>query len=235
VFIIWGSRDIARSVGGGTFYCPRCRSFRDYSTDRVENWFTLYFIPLFPRETIAEAVRCHYCRDAFSPEILTRSAEQIEEMHKPWTCSGCTCLNPKSEMRCLNCRERRPGTDSLLPANQTSPTPRPVEEPWQCPSCDTMNPNLEVRCNSCFARRPAKELRIDSKRAAIDPPRDHPLREAIRDASGTSPRKNPTAAERKDDADLAALLASNKCPECGKVNSLVALHCKGCGCRLGSA
>ncbi len=183
MFIIWGSTTITSKVTEGAFYCPRCRVHTSYVQRRVKEFFTLYFIPIFPTRTLGEYVECRDCGDSFHPAILEHSAAEIEERQRPWTCVDCQGLNPPSEMRCLNCHARRVRVEEATPAA---------------------------------------------------PARDRQTSETFR---GAPPRPTPPAPAPPPAAgpDLATLIASNRCKDCGVVNSLVALHCKSCGVRLRSS
>jgi hypothetical protein len=134
-------------------------------------------------DTLGEFVECTRCHNKFHPSVRDHSPEQIEELQKPWQCSGCRCLNPPSEMRCLNCKESRPRKEVT---RQAAPA-----------------------------------------RAGQDSG-------AFRASPRNSSVGSTTTKARDDLPDLAAITAANKCPECGAVNSLVALHCKAYGCRLGA-
>jgi hypothetical protein len=68
--IIWGSVGRETSIGTGTFHCPQCNGQQLYDHRRVARYFTLYFIPLFPTETLGEFISCQGCKTPFKPEIL---------------------------------------------------------------------------------------------------------------------------------------------------------------------
>lgn len=68
--IIWGSRGMTSVKGSGKFHCFSCGSEQDYVLKKVEKYFTLYFIPLFPLETLGEYVECKQCRNTFNPKAL---------------------------------------------------------------------------------------------------------------------------------------------------------------------
>jgi hypothetical protein len=68
--IIWGSTGREVKVASGAFHCPQCRSQQNYDHLRVSRYFTLYFIPLFPMETLGEFVRCTSCSQAYQPAVL---------------------------------------------------------------------------------------------------------------------------------------------------------------------
>jgi zinc-ribbon family len=68
--IIWGSVGKETPVATGRFHCPQCNGQESYDHVRVQRFFTLYFIPLFPTQTLGEFVRCLSCKLAFKPEVL---------------------------------------------------------------------------------------------------------------------------------------------------------------------
>ena len=68
--IIWGSTSKQKVLGSGHFACPGCRNDAPVSHLKLESYFTLYFIPLFPIRTLAEYVECGFCRGKFQPQVL---------------------------------------------------------------------------------------------------------------------------------------------------------------------
>jgi zinc-ribbon family len=60
--IIWGSRGITSSLAKGFFHCPRCDQQRSYDHKKVRRFFTLFFIPLIPLESLGEYVECQFCK-----------------------------------------------------------------------------------------------------------------------------------------------------------------------------
>jgi hypothetical protein len=68
--IIWGTRSSEKVVGEGQFSCPQCRNHVPFTHKKLQRYFTLYFIPLFPIGTIAEFVECVYCRGNFQMQVL---------------------------------------------------------------------------------------------------------------------------------------------------------------------
>jgi hypothetical protein len=174
--IIWGSTTKNNVVAQGEFYCPRCRAFTDYSRHAVRQYFTLYFIPLFPMGTLAEYIECQQCRGNFEPAICDLSAGQIEGLLKPWSCPGCQNMNPAAEAHCMRCQTVRPQEDArdLLPPSSDEPDQRaaseplprldpPVQkkkarnsdywrqfnEPGRCHECGVINPYRELHCKAC--------------------------------------------------------------------------------------
>jgi hypothetical protein len=68
--IIFGTRKVVSSKQQGMFWCPRCASSQPFDHKRTRRFFTLYFIPLIPLDTVAEYVECQACRYTFEPSVL---------------------------------------------------------------------------------------------------------------------------------------------------------------------
>jgi len=68
--IIWGSRGITSSQAKGLFHCPSCDQQRSFDHKKVRRFFTLYFIPLVPLETLGDYVECQTCKGTFKEEVL---------------------------------------------------------------------------------------------------------------------------------------------------------------------
>jgi tellurite resistance protein len=68
--IIFGTRGVTSTVTSGLFNCPGCSGKRHYEHKRVRRFFTLYFIPIIPLDTIGEYIECLHCRDTYKPEVL---------------------------------------------------------------------------------------------------------------------------------------------------------------------
>ncbi|MCL7715875.1 zinc-ribbon domain-containing protein [Stenotrophomonas mori] len=101
--IIWGSKARQRTAGTGTFFCPECREDRPYARVKWSRYFTLYFIPLFPTETLSTHVRCTDCGGDFNDTVLDYSREQLLAAVTPWKCTGCGNTNPAPQNSCLGC------------------------------------------------------------------------------------------------------------------------------------
>jgi hypothetical protein len=68
--IFWGISDRDRLVKSGTFVCPNCKMQRYCTHRRIESWFSLFFVPLFRLEGVAEYLKCRDCRHSFElPEL----------------------------------------------------------------------------------------------------------------------------------------------------------------------
>jgi tellurite resistance protein len=73
--IIWGFRAITATRARGVFHCPQCVIKVNYVRRHVTRWFTLYFIPIIPRETLADYVECQKCLGTFDVETITYDPE----------------------------------------------------------------------------------------------------------------------------------------------------------------
>lgn len=77
--IIFGTRGLTTTVSTGKFFCPSCMAKRSYEHQRVRRFFTLYFIPLIPLDTIGEYVECLHCRDTYKPGVLDFDPDMLTE------------------------------------------------------------------------------------------------------------------------------------------------------------
>jgi hypothetical protein len=63
-------------MGSGQFHCPHCDVRRAYDHRKSQQWFTLYFIPVFPIKTYGEYVTCEGCANTFDPAVLSYDPTQ---------------------------------------------------------------------------------------------------------------------------------------------------------------
>lgn len=77
--LIWGTTHLKSVVGSGVFHCPHCESEAPYTKKKATEYFTLYFIPIFPLGARGNVIECGVCKGAFTEEILSYDpeAEQI--------------------------------------------------------------------------------------------------------------------------------------------------------------
>jgi uncharacterized Zn-finger protein len=68
--IIFGWRNRRITKGKGEFFCPYCKTTRPYKHQIIRRFFTLYFIPLIPLNTLGEAVECEGCGKLYNMEVL---------------------------------------------------------------------------------------------------------------------------------------------------------------------
>lgn len=68
--IIYGTRGKEIVEGYGSFTCPVCRMTTACTNKSIKRYFTLYFIPLFPINTVATWVECGQCGGQFKPEAV---------------------------------------------------------------------------------------------------------------------------------------------------------------------
>ena len=77
--VIWGSRGITSTKDKGEIHCPTCAGTAPYRHKKVRRFFTLYFIPLIPLETVGEYVECQSCNGTFNMEILDYDPEKEQQ------------------------------------------------------------------------------------------------------------------------------------------------------------
>ena len=72
MLIIFGLRVFYRTIAQGTFHCRRCGGDREYRHRAGRRWFTLFFIPVIPLNSVGEHVRCTTCRTRYVTDVLNQ-------------------------------------------------------------------------------------------------------------------------------------------------------------------
>jgi Fe-S cluster assembly iron-binding protein IscA len=75
--IIFGHCTSERRETGGAFACPKCQTESTYSMRRTYNYFSLYFIPVWRLDLVAEGVECNSCRGLFPVTVLAGQAGSV--------------------------------------------------------------------------------------------------------------------------------------------------------------
>lgn len=70
MFILFGTKTRFKTLSTGQFYCPQCRARQTYALRLARDYFTLYFIPIFPIKSRGEVVTCQTCSTNFQKEVL---------------------------------------------------------------------------------------------------------------------------------------------------------------------
>ena len=77
--IIWGTRGIESTLSTGRFFCPTCATEKSYSKKRVRRFFTLYFIPLIPLDTVGTYIECRVCTGTYQLDVLNYDPRADQE------------------------------------------------------------------------------------------------------------------------------------------------------------
>jgi hypothetical protein len=72
LLIIFGLRVFYRTIAQGTFHCRRCGGDREYRHRAGRRWFTLFFLPVIPLNSVGEHVQCATCRARYVTEVLSQ-------------------------------------------------------------------------------------------------------------------------------------------------------------------
>jgi len=72
LLIIFGFRVFYRTIAQGTFHCRRCGGDREYRHRSGRRWFTLFFLPVIPLNSVGEHVQCSTCRTRYMTEVLSQ-------------------------------------------------------------------------------------------------------------------------------------------------------------------
>ena len=70
---LFGTKDRRRVEARGQFICPKCGVERDYEVISRREWFTMFFIPIFPTandEGKEYFVECRMCKRTYDTDVL---------------------------------------------------------------------------------------------------------------------------------------------------------------------
>lgn len=89
-FIIWGSRNRITADGSGSIQavCPSCQRNARLDGMQVRNWFTLYFIPVFPMGSAQRFTQCSACRSQFRgnleemKSLMSQQSPQLQSSYQ---------------------------------------------------------------------------------------------------------------------------------------------------------
>ena len=70
MLIIFGLRVFYRTIAQGIFHCRRCGGDREYRHRVGRRWFTLFFIPVIPLNSVGDHVQCATCRTRYVTDVL---------------------------------------------------------------------------------------------------------------------------------------------------------------------
>lgn len=71
MLLIWGFKVRFTTLLTGTFFCPSCGGDRHYERKQGRRWFTFFFIPVIPLNSLGdELVECTTCRQAYKTSVL---------------------------------------------------------------------------------------------------------------------------------------------------------------------
>jgi rubredoxin len=79
MFFILGARDRETIIASGYFLCPNCGQLRLYKHKRLARYFTLYFLPIFPLQSLGEVIQCQTCQHTYRLEELQQGSRLITE------------------------------------------------------------------------------------------------------------------------------------------------------------
>ena len=73
LLILFGTKDRRKVEGAGKFGCPKCGVERGYEVIVLREWFTLFFVPIFPTandEGRDYFVECATCKSTYDTDVL---------------------------------------------------------------------------------------------------------------------------------------------------------------------
>ncbi|WP_433326158.1 zinc-ribbon domain-containing protein [Spirillospora sp. CA-294931] len=65
-----------RTISEGTFHCQQCGGDRTYRHRSGRRFFTLFFLPVMPLNSVGEVVECRTCKTRFTTSVLQAPTSQ---------------------------------------------------------------------------------------------------------------------------------------------------------------
>tara|TARA_Y100000590_G_scaffold77534_1_gene85948 strand:- start:1375 stop:2013 length:639 start_codon:yes stop_codon:yes gene_type:complete len=80
VFILFGTKGRAIETDSGQFHCPNCNIKEEYGKKYVQDWFTLFFIPIFPISGKKnDHIECKKCESIYHTDVIEYKPALNEE------------------------------------------------------------------------------------------------------------------------------------------------------------
>ena len=143
--IVWGMSRREVKAGKGNFYCPQCKGERRYTRIEIKDYFTLFYIPIFPIDDVGGYVKCETCKGTFKLEALLGTAEKAPPK-KVYT--DAAPAMPPVQMN--NNKPINSGNFQKADAQEAfnKIARHPLQK--QCPSCHlTCSDAKQSHCNNC--------------------------------------------------------------------------------------
>ena len=71
MFILFGTKGRAIETDSGQFHCPNCNIKEEYGKKYVQDWFTLFFIPIFPISGKKnDHIECKKCESIYHTDVI---------------------------------------------------------------------------------------------------------------------------------------------------------------------
>ena len=86
MFILFGTKGRAIETDSGQFHCPNCNIKEEYGKKYVQDWFTLFFIPIFPISGKKnDHIECKECQSIYHLDVIDyKPALNDEEMESEY-------------------------------------------------------------------------------------------------------------------------------------------------------
>lgn len=77
MLIIFGTKNVGKTIKKGNFDCPRCNTQRIYNLNQNKKYFSLFFIPIIPLGNNGDTLCCNVCKTEFIPNSILDETEFI--------------------------------------------------------------------------------------------------------------------------------------------------------------
>ncbi|RRJ87420.1 zinc-ribbon domain-containing protein [Paenimyroides tangerinum] len=77
MLIIFGTKNVRKTIKRGNFNCPRCNTQRIINLNQNKNYFSLFSIPVIPLRNNGDTLCCNVCKTEYIPNSILDETQYI--------------------------------------------------------------------------------------------------------------------------------------------------------------
>ena len=149
MIFIWGSRHLKSTRDTGRFYCPHCVKLDvAYQHQSAREWFTLYFIPVFPIGGHKEYIECLKCKNTYTTEVLELKPPSDDDLFVRDCYDRLQQGDSLEDVEAALVKSGRTGAQALELVDELT-----QGKVRQCDRCEVHYLKTVKRCRACEGRR----------------------------------------------------------------------------------